>query len=211
MFTTSFLQCRDPFTKSQQEALKRTVKSLFCDSDHMKGRHALLLSHSSGRKSHHHRESAEYLQVHKHSHCSPVPPSKYSRHSPITSSTSAESSTSSSPSLFSSSNDSTGQHHKGHPSCHWHHTHLHRHHKHHKPICCLNVWYCRVGVLIIVHIYRKAARTRPITGLDTWLEAWSIYAGVLNQSWCSVTKTLLHGNAGVSRRALGCSTMLSLD
>ena len=25
----------------------------------------------------------------------------------------------------------------------------------------------------------KATRTRPITGLDTWLEAWSIYAGVL--------------------------------
>ncbi len=25
---------------------------------------------------------------------------------------------------------------------------------------------------------RKAARTRPITCLDTWLEAWSIYAGV---------------------------------
>ena len=126
---------RDPFTKSQQEALERTVKSLLRDSDHTKGRNALSLSHSSGRKSHHHRESAEYSQVHKHSHCSPVPPSKRSRHSPSTSSTSAESSTSSSPSLSSSSSDSTdhshGRHHKGHHFCHRHHTHSHRHHKHH--------------------------------------------------------------------------------
>ncbi len=28
---------------------------------------------------------------------------------------------------------------------------------------------------------RKAACTRPITGLDAWLEAWSIYAGVRSQ------------------------------
>ena len=27
--------------------------------------------------------------------------------------------------------------------------------------------------------HRKAAHTRPITGLDSWLEAWSLYAGVL--------------------------------
>ena len=46
---------RDPFTKSQQKALERT---LLRDSDHTKGRHALSLSHSSGGKSHHHRESA---------------------------------------------------------------------------------------------------------------------------------------------------------
>ena len=102
---------RDPFTKSQQKALERTVKSLLRDSDHTKGKHALSLSHSSGRKSHHHRESAEYSQVHKRSHFSPVPPSKRSRHSPSISSTSAESSTSSSPSRPSSSSDSTNHSH----------------------------------------------------------------------------------------------------
>ena len=37
---------RDPLTKSQQEALERTVKSLLRDSDHTKCRHVLSLSHS---------------------------------------------------------------------------------------------------------------------------------------------------------------------
>ena len=53
---------RDPFTKSQQKALERTVKSLLRDSDHTKGRHALSLSHNSGRKSHHHRN---LLSIHR--------------------------------------------------------------------------------------------------------------------------------------------------
>ena len=203
---------RDPFTKSQQKALERTVKSLLRDSDHTKGRHALSLSHNSGRKSHHHRESAEYSQVHKRSHFSPVPPSKRSRHSPSTSSTSAESSTSSSPSRPSSSSDSMdhshGRHHKGHRSRYRHHTHSHRHHKHHDhrghhetPATTFPVprklrhsigrgefvvladllSECLVlsGGCTKYSSQRKAARTRPITGLDTWLEAWSIYAGVL--------------------------------
>ena len=100
------------------------------------------------------------------------------------------------------------RHYKGHHSCHWHHTHSHCHHKHHNhrgnhktPATTFTVprrlrhsigrddfvvladllSECLVlsGVYTKYSSHMKAAHTKPITGLDTWLEAWSIHAGVL--------------------------------
>ena len=168
-----------------------------------RGRSNHTLSPPSESSSHRH-STGHHQNRHRHS---PTPPSKRSRYrssTPSSSSTSSSSSSSSSSSDSSDSsddNDGRRNHHKHRSSRghHRHHKHRRSHHRRHRKRADLPVprklrHDIRHGEFIVLssllseHLALsggsaskkgKATRTRPITGLDTWLEAWSIYAAVL--------------------------------
>jgi hypothetical protein len=181
-----------PFTMAQQHALEKVVKSLMQDRKRPRSRTS---NHSS----------SDCRQ--KRRHRSPSP-SRSSSPSSASSSTSRSSSTSSESSATSS--DSSSSHRSGHRSRHRqkhskrHHRHRSRRpRKHHAKD--QSPWplprklrhaikrgeFIDLGNLLAEHLTssgssaqrgrgKRSAHARPITGIDTWLEAWSLFAGVLS-------------------------------
>lgn len=136
----------------------------------------------------------------KHGHSLATSSKRRRRRSPSTSSSSSPSSRNSSRSSSHSSSDSDSSPHRRRKSrSHRHHQrHHHRHRHHHSkgvdiPVPRKLRHDIRRGEFVVLadllseHLTlsggssggRKSARTRSITGLDTWLEAWSVFAGVL--------------------------------
>ena len=194
-----------PFTSAQRAALKRTVRSLMRDKDaHTSANRTLSPPSDAHRASHRHKTTGTRRHVHKRGRRSSSLPASSSKHrcrrSPSTSSTSSSSSRSpSTPSHSSSDSDSSpyrrkkrhSRSHRREPCCH------HRTKDVDLPAVSRKLRrIIRCGEFVVLadllseHLTlsgcssrnsggRKFASTKPITGLDTWLEAWSIYASVL--------------------------------
>ena len=113
--------------------------------------------------------------------------SKRARHSCYSSSSSTLSSSSMLPSYTSSSGSSSDHHHNSHTTCCCR-SHRHHHgqsagqHQRHMASVPRKLWNAiqRGEFADLKLCTSRSHSTRYITGLDTWLEAWSIYAGVLS-------------------------------
>ena len=170
-----------PFTKAQQKALATTIKSALKESrKHKRARHhrspTISSPSDSDPKGHGSRASVHT----KH-------PSYSSR------------SSSSSSSTDSSSSGASSDHHRHHRRTrhkhgkHHHHGRDERHHHHsHVPPVTHKVRhaiergeFAELSKLLVNHLgsgssSKRSTSTRSIAGLESWLEAWSIYAAVLS-------------------------------
>ena len=212
-----------PFTQVQQSALVGTVKELLC-----KGKHACKSptlssptdephrgrdSSRRGSKRHRHWSSSSYPPTHRHRH------RKSRHHTPSSSSEPSASSTSSSSSSSSDSPPMKRHHHS-------HRRQLQAHRPHRKSSRLTRHWgptsaipvpkslarrigrgeFVDLSKLLSQHLILsgsllKSARSKRslIANLDMWLEAWSVYAGVLTSHKPGLVSELFQYLAFISR------------
>ncbi len=207
-------QASAPFTMAQQKALAETIKSAMKAT---RGRKRLRVHHSptlsppsdrasKSRKSRTSRTSTR---------------SKRTRHSRRSSSSRSSSHSSASTTL--SSSDSSPHHHRRSSKSrdrervnhHYHHRRAARHQHHTLPVprkvrhAIERGEFVELHKLLSEHLIlsgsasssrsSRSHSTRSITGLDTWLEAWSIYAAVLSSSKPYLAAHLFQYQAFITR------------